>query len=61
MEKATLSVKEAASVIGVSLPTMYELTEREDFTCLLRVGRKKLILREAFERWLREAATTSKQ
>lgn len=58
MEKATLSVKEAAAVIGVSLPTMYTLTEREDFDCLLRVGRKKLILREGLTRWIQKQAAT---
>ena len=54
MEKATLTVKESAAVVGVSLPTMYEITEREDFACLIRIGRKKLILRDGLIKWLEE-------
>ena len=53
MEKATYTVKEAAAVIGVSLPTMYEITSREDFP-LLRVGRKKLVLKDRLHDWMNE-------
>ena len=53
MEKATYTVKEAAAVIGVSLPIMYELTERADFP-LLRVGRKKLVLKDRLSAWMNE-------
>jgi excisionase family DNA binding protein len=51
-ERPTLTVQEAANLIGVSAPTMYEITERADFSALIRVGRKKLILREKFLTWL---------
>ena len=51
-EKATLSVKEAAAVMGVSLPIMYSLTERADFDSLIKVGRKKIILKSRFFAWL---------
>ena len=54
MEKLTLTVKEAADLVGCSLPTMYDITERADFTCLIRLGRKKLILREGLCKWLNE-------
>ncbi len=60
MEKATLSVKEAAVVVGVSLPVMYQITERQDFTCLLRIGRKKLILRDGLMKWMENAANAAK-
>lgn len=53
-EKATLTVKEAAAVLGVSLPIMYEITEQKDFYPLIRVGRKKLILKNRFTEWLQE-------
>lgn len=56
MEKVTFTVKEAADVAGVSLPTMYSITEREDFTCLIRIGRKKLILKDGFLTWLHQQA-----
>ena len=51
MEKATYTVKEAAAVLGISLPRMYEITEQKDFP-LLRIGRKKLILKERFHNWM---------
>lgn len=54
MEKATLTVKEAAQVIGVSLPTMYEITEQENFYPLLRLGRKKLVLKDRLREWMYE-------
>lgn len=53
MEKYTLTVKEMAGQLGVSLPTAYEITEREDFP-LIRIGRKKLIPVDGFKRWLDE-------
>jgi len=55
-EKPTLTVQEAANLIGVSAPTMYDITERADFTALIRVGRKKLILRTRFLEWLEAQA-----
>jgi excisionase family DNA binding protein len=56
-EKLTLTIKEAASITGVSLPIMYSLTERQDFTALIRIGRKKLILKRKFLEWLEEQTT----
>jgi len=55
-ERPTMTVSEAAKYIGVSAPTMYSMTEREDFTALIRVGRKKLILRTRFLDWLEKQA-----
>jgi len=51
-ERPTMTVHEAASFIGVSAPTMYNITERADFTALIRVGRKKLILKQRLLQWL---------
>jgi len=36
--RPTMTVQEAAAFIGISVPTMYELTDREDFTALIRIG-----------------------
>ena len=55
-ERPTMSVKEAAELIGVSAPTMYSITERQDFTALIRLGRKKLILKSRFMEWLEAQA-----
>ena len=57
MEKLCYTVKEAASVIGVSVPTMYEIARREDFPSI-RVSEKRIVIPcRALEDWLeREAA-----
>ena len=61
MEKATLTVKEAAQVIGVSLPTMYEITEQESFYPLPRLGRKKLILKDRLREWMYDQTAPKQQ
>ena len=59
-ERPTMSVTEAANLLGVSAPTMYAITEREDFTALIRVGRRKLVLRSKLLEWLENQAKTEK-
>jgi len=56
VDKATMTVIEMAEVLGVSKVTAYDITERADFTALLRVGRKKLILTDKFYEWLDQCA-----
>ena len=51
-EQLILTVKDAAGVIGISLPKMYEITEQADFSALIRIGRKKVILKSRFMEWL---------
>lgn len=55
-DKPTMSVTEAANFLGVSAPTMYAITDREDFTALIRVGSRKLILRSKLLEWLEAQA-----
>lgn len=55
MEKLTYTVAEMATVLGISKPTAYDLTERQDFPVLF-VGRKKLIPIAAFETWVQKTA-----
>lgn len=55
MEKITLSVKEAADVLDVSLPSMYKIVRREDFP-RVAAGRKILIPKTLLERWLEARA-----
>jgi len=50
--KTTLSVREAAKILGCSLPVMYDVTERADFDALIRLGRRKIILTHKFFDWL---------
>ena len=56
MERKTLTVKEAAEIVGISLPTMYAVTERDDFTALVQIGRRKIILPDKLYAWLDEQA-----
>lgn len=50
-EKLALSVAEAAKLLGVSVPTAYELARREDFPSL-KIGRRLLVNRAGLQDWL---------
>lgn len=50
-KKATLTVKEAAEIMGVSYATMNQFTWVEGFP-VIQAGRKKLIPRDAFFDWM---------
>ena len=58
--KATLTVNEAACVIGVSKPTMYSLIRKPGFPAV-HIGRKVLICRDALLRWLEGEADYGKK
>lgn len=49
----TLTVRQFADRMQVSMPTAYAVTEQEGFP-VIRIGKKKLILQAALERWLEE-------
>ena len=51
-DKPTMTVKEAAAVMGLSVTAMYDITERQDFDALIRLKRKKVILTDKFFAWL---------
>lgn len=59
MEKLTLSVTEAAKVLGVSRPTMYTIIHRADFPAF-HVGNRVLISRQGLADWV-EAQTGQKK
>jgi excisionase family DNA binding protein len=63
-EKLTLTVTEAAELIGVCKPTMYELVRSNSFRSL-KVGKKILISNKSFTDWIRnggiDAAETGKR
>lgn len=50
-EKLTLSVAEAAQLLGLSLPKTYELTHRADFPAF-RIGNRTLVSRRLLEQWV---------
>ena len=52
-EKLTLTIKEAAATLGISLPTAYALAHSKDFP-ILKVGRKLLVSRNGLETWLKQ-------
>ena len=52
MDKATMSVQELSTQMGISLPKAYELTKLPDFP-VLRVGTRILIPVDAFKSWLK--------
>ena len=53
--KLTLTVAEAATIIGVSLPTAYTLVHSAGFPAFT-IGRKLLISRQGLEKWIAQQA-----
>lgn len=51
--RITISPKEAATMMGISMPTIYELVHRSDFPSI-RVGKKILINMEGLKNWINE-------
>lgn len=58
MGKATISVQEPSSQMGISLPKAYELVKLEGFPSI-RIGTRILIPVDAFREWL--VITSNKQ
>lgn len=49
--KLALSVQETAELLGVSVPTVYQLVGRTDFPSV-KIGRRTVINRRLLQRWL---------
>ena len=54
-DELTYSVREATAALGVSLPTFYELANREGFP-VVRVGRRVLVPVDDLRAWLSKEA-----
>lgn len=54
-EKIALNVTEAAELLGVSRPTVYQLMRREGFPAF-NIGSRRVISRAGLERWVEEHA-----
>lgn len=54
-DRLALSVSEAAALLGVSRPTVYELLNRDDFPSF-RIGSRRVISRAGLERWVEQQA-----
>lgn len=52
-ERATMTVKEAAAFIGVSMPTAYELAHSAGFPSF-NIGKKLLVDRAGLNDWIKE-------
>lgn len=50
-DKLTLNITEAAELLGVSRPTVYQLIHRDDFPSFT-IGKRVLISRSGLEAWV---------
>lgn len=55
MEKLTLSVREAAEIVGVSASKMYEVAKSQGFPTIM-VGKRMRVSAPGLRRWLDEQA-----
>ena len=56
----TLSVREAAELIGISKPTVYQLIRENQLPCI-HAGKKIVIARQALLDWMSEGAIYGKK
>lgn len=55
MSKLTLSVPEAAKIVGVSSAKMYQMVKIEGFPTV-HIGKRILVSAKGLERWIEEQA-----
>ena len=53
--KANLTIEEAVAYFGIGMNKLRELTEDENCKFVLRIGSKRLIKRQMFEKYLEQA------
>ena len=53
-EKLALDVSEAATLIGVSRPTMYQILNRDDVHIDFYVGTRRKVSRKALLEWIEQ-------
>jgi len=54
-KRACMTVSDVATELGVSKPVAYAIANRSDFPAI-RFGRRLIVPRDSFGRWLEEAA-----
>lgn len=59
--KTTCSVKEVADILGICLPTAYELCNREDFPAIRITPRRIIVPVDGLQRWLEEQSGGGKK
>lgn len=55
IEKAVYNIYEVAALMEINLPKAYEIARQENFPSI-RIGRRIVVPKEAFHRWLEQAA-----
>ena len=58
IERRTLDVKDAAQMIGISLPRMYDLVHSKGFP-KIQIGRRIVIPTEKFFEWINKIAEST--
>lgn len=58
MERLTLTVKDISQELGVSLITAYSIANSQGFPSI-RIGKRIVIPRDAFQRWLDSSCGTT--
>ena len=51
--KMTLSVEEASLLSGIGINTIYRMMKNPQYDCVLWIGKRRRIKREAFEKMIR--------
>lgn len=51
-EKLALDVSEAAALLGVSRPTMYQLINRQDVNIDFYIGSRRKINKKSLQEWI---------
>ena len=51
VDKIAVSVAEAAELLSLSPPTVYELMRRDDFPAF-KLGKRTLVSRQGLEKWV---------
>ena len=59
MEPFAVRASEAARLLGVSKPTLYQIAQREDFTAAFRCGGCLLFSVEGLREWVRRQSEAS--
>lgn len=59
--RKTYNVAEIARILGISLPSAYDLCASDGFPSI-RIGERRIVVPcDAFDRWMEEAAKAPKQ
>lgn len=59
IERRTYNVAEAARVLGISVPKVYDLCHSRDFPAIF-LGKRIIIPKDRFHEWIDEAANKDK-